>query len=75
MLSKLIHFLFMAGGSAAGYEVYRIFQRIGYFDSTPDGAQFLLVGMIVLGAVLGLLIAPVLVGLFSWLSRRSIATL
>ncbi len=73
MLSKLIHFLFMAGGSAAGYEVYRIFQRIGYFDSTPDGAQFLLVGMIVLGAVLGLLIAPVLVGLFSWLSRRSIA--
>jgi len=74
VLSKLIHFLFMAGGSAAGYEAYRIFQRIGYFDSTPDGAQFLLVGMIVLGAVLGLLIAPVLVGSFSWLSRRSIVS-
>ena len=73
MLSRLIHFLFMAGGSAAGYEVYRVLQRIGYFDSVPGGTQFLLVGLIVLGGVLGLLIAPVLVGLFSWLARRSVA--
>lgn len=73
MISKLLHFLFMAGGSAAGYEVYRILEGAGYFDSAPGGTQFLLVGMIVLGGVMGLLIAPALVGFFSWLSRRSIS--
>lgn len=73
MISKLIHLLFLAGGSAAGYGAYGLLKGAGYVESPPGDPQFLLVGMIVLGGVLGLLIAPALVRLFSWLSRRSTA--
>jgi len=70
VISKLIHLLFLTGGLAFGYEVYRALEGIGYLDSAQSGSQFILVGMIVLGGALGLLVSPLFVRLLSWVSRR-----
>lgn len=73
MISKLIHLLFMVGGMAFGRQLHVMLEEIGYLGSAQGGTQFLLVVMIVLGGVFGLLIAPVVVRLLSWISRRSTA--
>ena len=70
MLSKLIHLLFLVGGMAFGRQLYFMLPNIGYLDSVQEGTSFLLVGMIVLGGVIGLLVAPVLVRFLSRVSRR-----